>query len=205
MKSSTGTEGKNPSRVFGPLNRVSRFFYEKSNLVTALLVTLVFVGYLVFFLTEQGTAFEVANSSVKSLGTSLGFGQAEILAFLTERSEQMIHAYINFNRVWDSLFGLIYGVMYVVWVSLLFKPYSQKVGVLNLLPFGQVVFDWLENYSLANLSNQYLSDGTISSSTAVLASTFSTIKWVFSLLVYGVILVGIVLRIVRALKSRSQH
>jgi hypothetical protein len=205
MKSSTGTEGKNPSRVFGPLNRVSRFFYEKSNLVTALLVTLVFVGYLVFFLTEQGTAFEVANSSVKSLGTSLGFGQAEILAFLTERSEQMINSYINFNRVWDSLFGLIYGVMYVVWVSLLFKPYSQKVGVLNLLPFGQVVFDWLENYSLANLSNQYLSDGTISSSTAVLASTFSTIKWVFSLLVYGVILVGIVLRIVRALKSRSQH
>ena len=205
MKSSTGTESKNPSRVFGPLNRVSRFFYEKSNLVTALLVTLVFVGYLVFFLTERGTAFEVANGSVKSLGTSLGFGQAEILAFLTERSEQMINAYINFNQVWDSLFGLIYGVMYVVWVSLLFRPYSKKVGVLNLLPFGQVVFDWLENYSLANLSNQYLSDGTISSSTAALASTFSTIKWVFSLLVYGVILVGIVMRIVGALKSRSQH
>ena len=93
----------------------------------------------------------------------------------------------------------------MVWVSLLFRPYSKKVGVLNLLPFGQVVFDWLENYSLANLSNQYLSDGTISSSTAALASTFSTIKWVFSLLVYGVILVGIVMRIVGALKSRSQH
>jgi hypothetical protein len=117
----------------------------------------------------------------------------------------MISDYVNFNQVWDSLFGLIYGVMYVVWVSLLFKPYSQRVGILNLLPFGQVVFDWLENFSLATLSNQYLADGTISSSTALFASTASTIKWVFSLLVYGVILVGIVLRIGGALKRRSQR
>jgi hypothetical protein len=170
-----------------------------------LLVTAVFAGYLVFFLMRQGAAFEVANSSVRSLGTSLGFGQEEILAFLGERSDQMISAYVNFNQVWDSLFGLIYGVMYVVWVSLLFKPYSQKVGILNLLPFGQVVFDWLENFALATLSNQYLADGTISSSTALFASTASTIKWVFSLLVYGVILVGIVLRIGGALKRRSQR
>ena len=193
------------SRKSGPLSRASRFFYTKSNLVTALLVTSVFVGYLVFFLMAQGRAFEVANSSVRSLGTSLGFGQAEILAFLAERSDQMINAYINFNQVWDSLFGLIYGIMYVAWVSLLFKPYSQKVGVLNLLPFGQVVFDWLENFALAALSNQYLADGTISSSTALFASTSSTMKWVFSLLVYGVILVGIIMRIVGALKRRSQR
>ena len=193
------------SKKSGPLSRASRFFYTKSNLVTALLVTSVFVGYLVFFLMGQGRAFEVANSSVRSLGTSLGFGQAEILAFLAERSDQMINAYINFNQVWDSLFGLIYGIMYVAWVSLLFKPYSQKVGVLNLLPFGQVVFDWLENFALAALSNQYLADGTISSSTALFASTSSTMKWVFSLLVYGVILVGIIMRIVGALKRRSQR
>jgi hypothetical protein len=135
----------------------------------------------------------------------LGFGQAEILAFLAERSDQMINAYINFNQVWDSLFGLIYGVMYVVWVSILFKPYSQKVGILNLLPFGQVLFDWLENFALATLSKQYLADGTISSSTALLASTSSTIKWIFSLLVYGVMLVGIIMRIVGALKRRSQR
>ena len=153
----------------------------------------------------QGKAFEVANSSVKSLGTSLGFGQAEILAFLTERSNQMINAYINFNQVWDSLFALIYGIMYVAWVSILFKPYSKKVGVLNLFPFAQVLFDWFENFSLAALSKQYLAEGTISSSTALIASTSSIIKWVFSLLVYGVILVGIVMRIVGALKRRSQR
>ena len=201
--SSKRTESKNPSRKFRPLSRASQFFYTESNLITALLATSVFAGYLLFFLTGKGKAFEVANSSVKSLGTSLGFGQVEILAFLAERSDQMINAYINFNQVWDSLFALIYGVMYVAWVSILFRPYSKKVGVLNLLPFGQVFFDWLENFALATLSKQYLADGTISSSTSLLASTSSTIKWIFSLLVYGVILVGAVMRIAGALKKRS--
>ena len=203
--SGNSAESVNLPKRFGPLRLVSRFFYAKSNLATALLATAIFAGYLVFVLTLQGKAFEVANSSIRSLGTSFGFGQAEILAFLSERSDPMISAYINFNQVWDSLFGLIYGVMYVIWVSVAFKPYSPKVGILNLLPFGQVVFDWLENASLAALSNQYLAYGTISSSMALVASTASSIKWVFSLLVYLLILVGIVMRIVRAAKIRSQR
>ena len=192
------------SRKSGPLRRASEFFYAKSTLVTALIATVVFAGYTVLVLSGQGKAFEVANSSIKSLGTSLGFGQAEILAFFAERSTQQISAYITFNQVWDSLYGLIYGVMYVAWVSVLLKPYSQKVGMLNLLPFGQVLFDWLENIGLATVSSQYLADGTISSTTAQLASTASSIKWAFALLVYGVILVGIVARITRALKGRSK-
>ena len=203
--SSKGTEGTNQSRTFGPLTRASQFFYAKSSLVTAVLATLVFAGYTALILSGQGKAFEVANSSIKSLGTSLGFGQAEILAFLAERSADQIAAYITFNQVWDTLFGVIYGVMYVVWVSLLLKPYSHKVGILNLLPFGQVLFDWLENIGLATVSSQYLADGTISATTAQLASTASSIKWAFALLVYGVILVGIIARTVGALKRRSQR
>jgi hypothetical protein len=184
---------------------VSQFFYARSSLITALIATAIFVGYLFFVLTAQGKAFSVANSTVRSLGTSLGFGQAEILAFLSERSDQMISAYVNFNLVWDNLFALIYGIMYVIWVSVLFKPHFQRFGILNLLPLGQVVFDWLENACLAALSNQYLADGTVSSSTALLASTFSAIKWVFSLLTYVVILAGIFIRIRMALKRRSQR
>ena len=205
MMSSKSTESTTPSKKTGPLGRLSGCFYAKSTLVTALLATAVFAGYTVLILSGQGKAFEVAGSSVRSLGTSLGFGQAEILAFFGERSGEQISAYITFNQVWDSLFGVIYGVMYVVWTSLLLKPYSLKVGLLNLLPFGQVLFDWLENFSLTSLSTQYLADGTIASSTALLASTASSIKWVFALLVYGVILVGIVARIVGALKGRSQR
>jgi hypothetical protein len=188
----------------GPLRRASEFFYAKSTLVTALMATTAFVGYTLLVLSGQGKAFEVASSTIRSLGTSLGFGQAEILAFFAERTAEQIAAYITFNQVWDTLYGVIYGVMYVVWASVLLAPYSQKVGMLNLLPFGQVLFDWLENVGVSGLASQYLADGTISSTTAQLASTASSIKWAFALLVYGVILVGIVARIARALKGRGK-
>jgi hypothetical protein len=203
--SSESAESLDSPNTSGPLSRASQFFYTKSNLVAGLLMTSVFVGYLGLFLTAKGTAFEVANSNVRSLGTSLGFGQAEILAFFAERSDQMIDAYIGFNQIWDTLFGLIYGLMYVVWVSVLLKSYSQRAGVLNLLPFGQVVFDWIENFALVALSNQFLADGVISPSTAVLASTASVVKWVFSLLIYVLILVGIVMRLARAVKRRRRR
>ena len=81
MMSSKSTDSTASSSKIGPLRRVSGFFYAKSTLVTALLATAVFAGYTVLILSGQGKAFEVAGSSVRSLGTSLGFGQAEILAF----------------------------------------------------------------------------------------------------------------------------
>ena len=59
----------------------------------------------------KGAGFEVADSNIRSLGTSFGFDQADVIAFLSMRSDQMITAYITFNQVWDVLFGVIYGLM----------------------------------------------------------------------------------------------
>jgi hypothetical protein len=126
------------------------------------------------------------------------------MVFLTTRTDEMINAYIDFNQVWDTFFGMIYGLMYVVWVSVLFKPFSQKAGSLNLFPLTQVLFDWLENYELGLLANQYLADGVISSSNAQLASAFSMIKWACSGLTYVLISVGIILVISRAIKKKHR-
>ena len=185
------------------LKGISQFFYQNSNLVTGVSLTIIFIGYLVLVMMGKGAAFEVADSNMRSLGTSFGFDQADIHAFLSARSKEMITAYITFNQVWDVLFGVIYGLMYVVWVSVLLKPLSHKVGGLNLVPFLQVLFDWLENYQLALLANQYLNDGMISPANAKLASVFSMFKWACASLTYTLILIGIILMIRRALKRKN--
>jgi hypothetical protein len=182
---------------------LSQFFYQKSNLMTAIFLTAIFIGYLVLVMMDKAVGFELADSNIKSLGTSFGFNQADIMVFLTTRTDEMINAYIDFNQVWDTFFGMIYGLMYVVWVSVLFKPFSQKAGSLNLFPLTQVLFDWLENYELGLLANQYLADGVISSSNAQLASAFSMIKWACSGLTYVLISVGIILVISRAIKKKT--
>ena len=185
------------------LKGISQFFYQNSNLVTGVSLTIIFIGYLVLVMMGKGAAFELADSNMRSLGTSFGFDQADIHAFLSARSKEMITAYITFNQVWDVLFVVIYGLMYVVWVSVLLKPLSHKVGGLNLVPFLQVLFDWLENYQLALLANQYLNDGMISAANAKLASVFSMFKWACSSLTYILILIGIILMIRRAVKRKN--
>jgi len=183
---------------------LSGFFYQRSNLVLAAVLTAVFGSYLLFVSIPQSASFAVPGNDPQSLGTSIGFNSTDVLAFLTSRTEDMILGYIASNQIWDTLFALIYGVMYVVWLSVLFRPFAQRVAWLNLLPFGQVIFDWLENFALASLSSQYLTDGVVSSSLAQLASVSAMIKWVFSGVVTLSIAVGIVARVTRAIKNRKR-
>ena len=195
---------KGPLSVLN-LTGASKFFYQKSNFITAILATVIFIGYLLLVMMDKGAGFEVADSNIRSLGTSFGFDQVDVIAFLSIRSDEMVTAYITFNQVWDVLFGVIYGVMYVVWVSVLFKPICDKVGRLNLVPVLQVIFDWLENYELVLLAHQYLSDGMISASNVNLASVFSMLKWACSGLTYTLILIGIILMIMRAVANKNQQ
>ena len=195
---------KGPLSVLN-LTGASKFFYQKSNFITAILATVIFIGYLLLVMMDKGAGFEVADSNIRSLGTSFGFDQVDVIAFLSIRSDEMVTAYITFNQVWDVLFGVIYGLMYVVWVSVLFKPICDKVGRLNLVPVLQVIFDWLENYELVLLAHQYLSDGMISASNANLASVFSMLKWACSGLTYTFILIGIILMIMRAVANKNQQ
>jgi hypothetical protein len=95
--------------------------------------------------------------------------------------------------------------MYIIWLSVIFKPYSQKFWLVNLLPFGQVIFDWIENLSLVSLSKAYLIDESISTSNVMIASLASSIKWGISLLVYLVIIHGIVLRSARVITDRRKN
>tara|TARA_B100000780_G_scaffold67734_1_gene44808 strand:- start:1119 stop:1685 length:567 start_codon:yes stop_codon:yes gene_type:complete len=187
------------------MNVISVFFYRNSNFLIAVCLTVTFIGYLFLVMMSKSTGFELFDGNIKSLGTSFGFDQAEIILFLDARTKEMIEAYINFNQIWDTLFGLIYGLMYVVWVSVLFKPFSHKAGLLNLFPVIQVIFDWLENYALAALANQYLADGVFSSVTAKLASVFSVVKWVCSGLTLTLVLIGAILIITRAIKNKNKR
>ena len=183
------------------LKRTSQFFYENSNLKVAILFTALFVIYLVLVMTRQAIGFETPNSNVRSLGMTFGFEESDILAFFQSRTNKMISAYVNFNLVWDSIFALIYGVMYAVWLSVLLKKFSRKFGILNLIPFLQVMFDLLENYSLAFLAQQYLSGGAMTSYMVGLSSYFVMMKWAFSGLTYFTLILGAGFLISRIVKK----
>ena len=139
------------------MKNTSDFLYKNSNLKLAILFTAIFIGYLFFVMIPHAADFEVLNDNIKSLGMKLGFDQADIVVFLNVRTDAMVDAYINFNRIWDTLFGLIYGLMYVVWLSVLFKPFSKKndwaisfdkLGIRKIglvFPNGQILAKIMDN------------------------------------------------------------
>lgn len=185
------------------MKRFSSFFYSRSSISLAIVLTLLTFGYLFIFMIDASKCFAVSGDGVKSLGTSFGFDQATVLEFFSSRTSEMLNCYIEFNTIWDNIFGILYGLMYVMWLSYLLKPSAAKFKWLNLLPFAQVIFDWLENLQLTMLTNSFLSSGTISSSGVQFASTFSILKWMCSSLTFLFILIGIGLRIKRFFSKKS--
>jgi hypothetical protein len=133
----------------------------------------------------------------------LGFDQSDGLAFFAARSDEMIRSYISFNLVWDSLFALVYGLMYISGLSVLFRPVAHKTRLVNLLPALQVLFDWLENMVLAFLANQFVAEGSLSPIGVQIASIFSIAKWSISVAVLVMVVAGIVFRIAQAVSKRA--
>lgn len=184
------------------MNKMSKFFYDKSSFILSILSTIIFLTYLLNVLVAKSVPFDVTGGMPKSLGTTFGFGETEILSYLSVRTNEMIHSYINFNLIWDSLFSVLYGVMYTFWLSYLYRPFQNKLRTFNLLPFAQVLFDWIENLNLALISDNYLKTETIQTLYSQIASYSNMIKWIISILVISLIIIGFVLSIMSFIKKK---
>ena len=183
------------------MNKISKLFYLHSNCLLAISITAVWGFYLYFLLIGKAAEFQVPNSNIQSLGTTFGFEEAKISNFLMSRSAQMIRSYVDLLLLWDMVFAVTYGMMHVVWISFLLKHKSSQFGRLNLFPLNQVFFDFLENYELSVICNQYLVDGTFSSGAAQRASIYCMIKWSCYVLTIVLIFIGVLLFILRNLKK----
>ena len=135
--------------------------------------------------------FQVPNSNIQSLGTTFGFEEAKISNFLMSRSAQMIRSYVDLLLLWDMVFAVTYEMMQVVWISFLLKHKISHFGRSNLFPLNQVFFDFLENYELLVICNQYLVHGTFSSGAAQRASIYCMIKWSCYLFTIALIFIGV--------------
>lgn len=182
------------------MKKLSNFFYQKSSFAFTLIVTAVMIAYFAFIFMDAGKCFEVEGGKL-ALGLSFGLQFDVVQTFFDARTTDMIGCYINFNTIWDTVFALLYGFTYVTWISIIYKPISNKVKLLNLLPLTQTLFDWGENFSLVNIANSVLENEAISSGAVQVASVFSMAKWSVSGLVFLAIGIGVVYRITRVAKG----
>ncbi|NOQ73621.1 MAG: hypothetical protein GQ574_16565 [Crocinitomix sp.] len=186
------------------MKKLSIYFYRKSTLALALIATALMIAYFAFVFMPAGKCFEVESGTI-ALGLSFGLPLELVQDFFAVRTVDMIECYIKFNTIWDNIFPLLYGLIYAIWISLIFKPISSKLKLLNLLPFAQTVLDWAENISLVNIANSVLAGDEISSSAVQVASLFSVAKWTVAGLVFITIGIGVLLRIIWAITGKKQN
>ena len=169
-------------------------------LYVAILSTLIMVLYAQFILGHFSNCFSLDEVS-NSLGLSFGYSTTEVYSFFDVRTEEQLLCYANFLKVWDSLFPILYTVMYVCWIIYLFKRWH----VLSIIPVMHMLTDWLENYHEISMVNEYLRVGEISDQLVSTSSILTMTKWILSILTYTILVSGIIYKLKLYITAPKPH
>lgn len=147
---------------------------------------LLFLALMVLFATVI-----VPTAQSKLMGFSNGVDLIDLLlSYSPDTVYRMIEAYGDegrpYYRNFAMSFDLAYPVVYSVFLSLLIgwllqrvTPAASRWRLLNLLPFGGMLFDWLENASVIAMLTSY---PAVTPNLARIGSLCTSLKWGFSAL-----------------------
>lgn len=148
------------------------------------------VLYAQFVLGFNSKCFYV-EEGVNSLGLLMGYDVHDVLAFFELRTTGQLVCYREFVRLYDSVFPVIYTVMYVFWLRFLLP----KWRVLLIFPLVHMLLDWSENYFEILMIDAYLMKSDLTEGLVAMASNLTIAKWLLSGATYLLILSGFYLRI----------
>ena len=160
---------------------------KKKRLFVAILLTLAMVLYAQFILGHFSTCFFVEGGP-NSLGLLVGYSVTDVFNFLEIRTEEQLRCYVDFLKIWDTLFPMLYTAMHVSWLMFLFRKWFYPA----FIPFLHMVADWGENYIEISFVHHYLDMGRLPEAFVSAGSFITITKWVLSLLTYVIIIYGII-------------
>ena len=156
-------------------------------LYLALGSTLAMFMYVKFVLGYFSKCFTL-DTGANSLGLSFYYTIDMVQNFFESRTRLQLLCYSQFLRIWDTIFALVYTLMYATWFMYFFKTKR----LLLIIPMLAMVADWTENYVELLMLETYLNLSPLSEALVLLGSGINSFKWSFLILTYLVILIGII-------------
>ena len=162
--------------------KLSHWLIKQSKGWVVLIAIIVFVLFMIFVLPAQA---EKADEYARGNGSpdTAFFYPPEFLFELAEvYGEAGRNAYVRARFTFDLIFPLVYGVFLVTSISWLVDHslnFNSPWRRVNLVPVAGVVFDLLENSTASLVMAGYPERREFF---ALLASVFTSFKWLF---VYG--------------------
>jgi hypothetical protein len=165
---------------------------------------------LVFFLLLLLFAIVIVPKVQSKLETSSGgTGFVDMLfSYTPEKAYSMISSYGNegraLYRTFTSSADFVYPVVYSIFFSLIMTWLLQhgftagsKLQRLNIIPFGAMVFDWIENVNLLIMLSQY---PVKTKGVAEFSSICTTLKWSIGILAILVVVIAFVMALKNGFK-----
>ena len=171
---------------------------DKTIFYLAIFSTILMVVYAQFVLGHYSQCFSIDNAT-NSLGLYFGYTIDEVLAFVELRSVQQLKCYIIFLKIWDTIFPVLYTLMYVFWIVYLIKKWNY----LLIIPIFHMILDWIENAIEISMIEWYINTASLSENLVSMGSLITTLKWFSSFLIYGILLYGIILNLRRFLSAQK--
>ena len=153
---------------------------------------------------------------VPSIGSKLeafsgGSGPIDLLfSYTPEKAYSMIASYGDegralyrtFAMTGDVIYPVVYSILFSLLITWLFQrgfASNSKMQMLNVVPLGAWLFDWLENINIVTMLSLYPSKPAI---VAQLASLCTTIKWSFGGVGIMLVLIGLVMALKNGFKKQ---
>ena len=136
----------------------------------------------------------------QSIDTNIRYSVEDLYSIIGGYSREVRLAYIYQRFTFDLIWPLVYGLFIIVTTAyLLIKIKLKRLNSLIYFPFAAVAFDFLENISVSILMFIYPIRINV---LALLASLFTTLKWIT--LSYSFIQIIILLVILLIIKIKKK-
>ena len=166
--------------------RTIKYFKNHRTLYFAIGFTLAMFLYVKFILVPFSRCFTLDVGS-NSLGLSFYYTIDMVQNFFESRTLGQLLCYSQFLQIWDTIFALVYTLMYASWIMYFFK--NKRLFL--IIPILAMIADWAENYVESLMLETYLNSSPISETLVSLGSGINSFKWSLSILTYLIIIIGI--------------
>ena len=176
------------------LSNLSAWCYRIVTLPVLVFALILFMFFVVIVLPSMSGRLAELTGVAVSPDTSFIYSAGDLYAMAEAYGESGRSYYVYQRFTFDLIWPAVYLLFYVTVITSLFRamPGGHYLRLVNLLPFGGVLFDLLENISAARVMYRYPS---LSPVAANLAPLFTAAKWLLIGASSAAVIVGIVIAI----------
>lgn len=159
------------------MKKLSEWLYKKADWKKTIIIgILVFIIVLLLF-PFLSIKFSSTDLPLQLLDTNMNYTPQEAIEHIKSLTSQERVGNIKITLIADTIYPLIYSLLFSFILSILFKNYSDSSSLLkyiNLFPLFAMLADITENFSIIAL---ILSHPNYSNLAAKIASVATPIKW----------------------------